>query len=221
MGVLKRVTRAIVKVGEGRGFVVAGDDHRRYVITAAHCLPHLPPALSFSSSAECTCKACLFDDGDAPNAFALPPDNIVFPDGRDGTVLLGINLIESEWHRYDDPTVYRVPGQSVWIISAHEFAHILQYKNGMTPDGPWQMEPHADFMAGWCLGRQQAEYRVEPKYIELLVKSLFEKGDTGFYDRDHHGEPEFRAAMVLAGLDAFKLDVKAAFDKGRKMADLK
>jgi hypothetical protein len=39
------------------------------------------------------------------------------------------------------------------LITAHEFGHILQYKMGMTPDGPWQMEPHADYMAGWYIGR--------------------------------------------------------------------
>src|SRR5262249_8857976 len=39
------------------------------------------------------------------------------------------------------------------IIVAHEFGHILQYKSGMAPDGPWQMEPHADFLAGWLLAR--------------------------------------------------------------------
>ena len=38
-----KVLKAIVNVGTARGFVVgAGDD--RYVITAAHCLPHLPSA---------------------------------------------------------------------------------------------------------------------------------------------------------------------------------
>lgn len=55
---LERAARAIVRVGDGRGFVV-GADHHRYVITAAHCLPHFPPALSFSSSRECTYQALL------------------------------------------------------------------------------------------------------------------------------------------------------------------
>jgi hypothetical protein len=36
----------MVTVGEGRGFVVEGK-YQRYVVTAAHCLPHLPEACSF------------------------------------------------------------------------------------------------------------------------------------------------------------------------------
>jgi hypothetical protein len=41
----REALRAIVAVGDGRGFVVQVDEHR-YVITAAHCLPDLPPARS-------------------------------------------------------------------------------------------------------------------------------------------------------------------------------
>ena len=41
----------------------------------------------------------------------------------------------------------------ILVITAHEFDHILQYKSGMVPDGPWQMEPHADFLAGWAIDR--------------------------------------------------------------------
>jgi hypothetical protein len=48
-------------------------------------------------------------------------------------------------------------------------------------------------------------------------------GDTLYNDPRHHGEPEFRAAMVRAGFDAafeLHLDVDAAFEKGKKMAGL-
>jgi hypothetical protein len=38
---LNQATAAIVRVGEGRGFIVQGD-RDRYVITAAHCLPFIP-----------------------------------------------------------------------------------------------------------------------------------------------------------------------------------
>ena len=56
------VTRAIVKVGNGRGFIVGYRmelprfrgrrifDHRRLVVTAGHCLPTLPRAFSADSS---------------------------------------------------------------------------------------------------------------------------------------------------------------------------
>jgi len=37
-----KVTKAVVKVGDGRGFIVEAK-RQRLVITAAHCLPHFPP----------------------------------------------------------------------------------------------------------------------------------------------------------------------------------
>src|SRR5262249_32119348 len=52
---LDRASRAVLRVGDGRGFVVAGaDESYRYVITAAHCLPWLPPCMSFSKLEECS-----------------------------------------------------------------------------------------------------------------------------------------------------------------------
>jgi hypothetical protein len=48
-----RWSRSVIRVGGGRGFVVGRDDER-FVITAAHCLPHLPPSMSFSGSIERT-----------------------------------------------------------------------------------------------------------------------------------------------------------------------
>jgi hypothetical protein len=43
---LEAARQAIVVVGEGRGFVV-DEQNPRLVITAAHCLPYLPPAAPF------------------------------------------------------------------------------------------------------------------------------------------------------------------------------
>jgi len=57
-------TRGVVSVGEARGFVVEGEEtlpggltrSRRYVITAAHNFPHLPPAYSASDTSARTYK---------------------------------------------------------------------------------------------------------------------------------------------------------------------
>jgi hypothetical protein len=38
-------TMGIVAVGDGRRFVVADKHDMAYIITASHCLPHLPPAI--------------------------------------------------------------------------------------------------------------------------------------------------------------------------------
>jgi hypothetical protein len=40
---LAETFKAVMKVGEARGFLIAHEE-RRLIITAAHCLPHLPPA---------------------------------------------------------------------------------------------------------------------------------------------------------------------------------
>ena len=34
----------MIRVGDARGFIVATEQGERFIITAAHCLPHLPPA---------------------------------------------------------------------------------------------------------------------------------------------------------------------------------
>ncbi|MBV8413263.1 MAG: hypothetical protein JOY64_36960, partial [Alphaproteobacteria bacterium] len=46
-------------------------------------------------------------------------------------------------------------------------------------------------------------------------------GDTQFGNRAHHGEPQFRAAMVRAGFRSANLDVDAAFAEGKKFAGLR
>jgi hypothetical protein len=56
-----QLRNAVVRVGHGRGFIVeAADCHiGRLVITAAHCLPRLPPAHPARSLKERTCKKLL------------------------------------------------------------------------------------------------------------------------------------------------------------------
>ncbi len=46
-------TLSVIRVGGGRGFVVGAEDER-FVITAAHFLPHFPPSVSFSTIEERT-----------------------------------------------------------------------------------------------------------------------------------------------------------------------
>ncbi len=86
--IIEKLKPGVVTVGYGRGFVVeaAGE---RLVITAAHCLPFLPPALS-SSGLEArtygpllaprgeeprTCAVCRFVDPIADIAVLGPLDN--------------------------------------------------------------------------------------------------------------------------------------------------
>lgn len=62
-------TRAVVTVGDGRGFIVKLN-RRRLVITAAHCLPELPPAHAASYTHERTYKELLAPLGTKPKVWA-------------------------------------------------------------------------------------------------------------------------------------------------------
>jgi hypothetical protein len=188
---------------------------------------------------------CAYDDSDSPNALATPQSLILSGElaGTDGTVMLGIKLFNRERSRCtmdSDKNIICGKNANQYIITAHEFGHILQYKFGMRPDGPWQMEPHADFLAGWAYARLRKgqvpmplpsgeklgvftgsimEILDNPLTFNEAVQTMFEKGDTGF-TTPSHGQPAMRAAMVRAGRDSTHLDVRAAFEKGRKLVGL-
>ena len=61
--------RAVITVGEGRGFVVEGG-RQRLVITAAHCLSHFPPCAAFSHPEERTYQDLLGPLGEPPKVWA-------------------------------------------------------------------------------------------------------------------------------------------------------
>ena len=68
--IIEMLTAGVITVGSARGFVVetAGE---RLVITAAHCLPFLPPAQSFFGPKELTYGPLLSPLGDEPRAWAV------------------------------------------------------------------------------------------------------------------------------------------------------
>jgi hypothetical protein len=164
-----------------------------------------------------------YDDA-FPNAYAVPPEKPQrFPDGPDGTVLLGMRLVAEEMKRGTWSLVMGAgqPGQeSLLLILAHEWAHILQFKRRVRD--AWQMEPHADFLAGWFFALRFPGEFVAIRDLENAAKTMFDKGDQGFYDRPSHGKPDFRARMVRAGYQAGQqgLDLNAAFARGKKLAGL-
>src|SRR4026208_1891700 len=62
--------RAVITVGDGRGFVVEGSRGKLCVITAAHCLPELPPAHAASRTGERTYANLLGRIGESPAVYA-------------------------------------------------------------------------------------------------------------------------------------------------------
>ena len=65
----KQWLSAVVRVGDGRGFVVENDDER-LVITAMHCLPELPIAHGASYIEERTYRGLLGPVGDGQTVWA-------------------------------------------------------------------------------------------------------------------------------------------------------
>jgi hypothetical protein len=68
--IFETLTAGVVTAGSGRGFVVDGAGER-LVITAAQCLPFLPPAQSFLGPMQRIYGPLLAPLGDAPRAWAV------------------------------------------------------------------------------------------------------------------------------------------------------
>ena len=68
--IFETLTAGVVTAGSGRGFVVEGASER-LVITAAQCLPFLPPVQSFFEPKECLLGPLLAPLGEAPRVWAV------------------------------------------------------------------------------------------------------------------------------------------------------
>jgi hypothetical protein len=124
------------------------------------------------------------------NAFATS-DRYFSPD-HDGTVLMGMRLMQSEMDSVDGNGQHRIT-----CVLAHEYAHIYQIKKSHLRAMPqtWR-ELHADFLAGWYLGYRSVEgLQIGSKTSDALL----EKGDYAFNDPNHHGTPDQRLIMTLEG----------------------
>jgi hypothetical protein len=90
---------AIIKVGEGRGFLVEYSPWPHQVITAAHCLPHLPSAHGASYAKERTYANLLGPRDGLPTVLA----ECVFVDPiADIAVLAAPVGLYEEFEDYDD-----------------------------------------------------------------------------------------------------------------------
>lgn len=128
----------------------------------------------------------IIDDLQSPNAFAYRG---VTDPGFYGTIYLGINLLRDELFSMDKGNL------AVVGIMAHEFAHILQWRNQSRLFGKYR-ELHADFLAGYYLGvKNYIPYRD----LCAFASSLFTKGDYNFWNPDHHGTPQERVDVMNIG----------------------
>jgi hypothetical protein len=138
-----------------------------------------------------------FLNDELANAFFTPtkfPARIL-EDGGDpnmsvtGSVFFSIPLLMKEF-RDTNGSLMSVPA-----ILAHEFAHAMQFNNRFPYQGKWR-ELHADYMAGWFIAHR-GRFRSQNAWQAMI--SFYQKGDTNFFDADHHGTPEERAAAFYSG----------------------
>jgi hypothetical protein len=149
-----------------------------------------------------------FIDDSSPNAFAVPDSYVP---NTQGTVFLGLNLMNSEFASAD------YGGVAVAGICAHECGHVFQMQNGYMQSlaGPTAqlIELHADFLAGYYLGRDGSHSR---DHVELFARSLFSRGDYNYNNQTHHGTPDQRVRAMHEGysIGAQRTDVYQAGQYG-------
>jgi hypothetical protein len=133
----------------------------------------------------------IIDDVEGPNAFALDRTLVA---NTQGTVLFGTQLMTEELDTVRG-------GNAVAGIAAHECAHIFQYFSRFgdeltrNQDTARTMELHADFLAGYYLGRDGTS----TEHIDVFAESLYRKGDWDFNSQHHHGTPDERVDAMERG----------------------
>ena len=147
----------------------------------------------------------LIDDSQSPNAWATP--EITESRGPDGTVMYGVNFMRMEFQRGG------IQGFGVLAIMAHEFAHIAQFKNDLTPQGKGA-ELMADYLAGWYLARRSSEIATN---LYISAKTFYGIGDYGFNSPGHHGTPGERLAAFRAGVETRHSSREEALKSGYMM----
>src|SRR5580698_3066119 len=136
-----------------------------------------------------------FDDYDGENAFATPATKL---NRADGTVPFGKRYFLHAMAVPESPEV------GIIATCAHEFGHIVQYKNKLqkrlTAGQPTvkRLELHADFFAGYFAGARKLE---KPEFpAAVFAANRYSHGDFAT-NTTHHGTPEERAAAVVRGFE--------------------
>jgi hypothetical protein len=123
----------------------------------------------------------------SPNAQATDEQLL---DRTDGTVMFGLTLLQQLMQR-------ERPDASIVAVCAHEYGHILSYKNGMirqlapTRDEVFRAEQFADFMAGYYAGTRKLESPTFPAVVFATTQRFYGGGD--------HGSGQQRGEAVQTG----------------------
>jgi hypothetical protein len=90
-----RWLQSVIKVGGGRGFVMADGQENLVIVTAAYCLPHLPPADAMSYTEERTYEGLLGRLGDELSISA----QVLFVDPVTDIAILGTPDNQEMWEQ--------------------------------------------------------------------------------------------------------------------------
>jgi hypothetical protein len=140
-----------------------------------------------------------YDDIDLKNAnaFATPHSRL---DRSDGTVLIGINLLQDLRRSKESPEI------GVVAVCAHEFGHILQYKYGLDEKvnqgqpNVKRSELQADYFVGYFVGLRKLEKPTFPAAVAALTQYRFGSEDKN--SPDYHGSQKERGDAVVKGFEA-------------------
>jgi hypothetical protein len=138
--IFEELTSGVITVGDGRGFVVEGAGER-LVITAAHCLPFLPPAQSFFEYKERTYGPLLARFGDQPCAWAVcrfvdpiadiavlgPPDN---PHADEYKAVTATATALSIGDALRNPVNFWIPGRLLSLDTRRWFSCTVRHFGG-------------------------------------------------------------------------------------------
>lgn len=137
-----------------------------------------------------------FEENGSPNALASSIDFLGQSDPSnsrpDGTVLLGLNLLD-QLMGFDIH-----PDAAVVAVCAHEFGHILSFRNGMIRElkpnkdtSPFRAEQFADFISGYYAGVRKLE---DPDFPAVVFTHAIET-----YGGGAHGTSIQRTEAVMEG----------------------
>jgi hypothetical protein len=138
-----------------------------------------------------------YDDHDDENAYATEAVRLT---NADGTVLFGQRLLKRLLALRENPDI------AVAAVCAHEFGHILQYKQKLVDrvskgqTSVKRTELQADFFAGYFAGLRKRERPEFPAAVFALTQ--YNSGDDMLNDPDHHGTPDERGAAISRGYEA-------------------
>jgi hypothetical protein len=157
-------------------------------------------------------KYFFYNDGTRKNARATAA-RIGGHSMPDGTVMFGRGLFQELLSKFGQHVAGEV---AVMAVTAHEWAHILQFRT-QAGNPAWKYpELHADFLSGWYMANR---WRMQwgSFGLQSAMQQMWEMGDTDYHNPDHHGTNQERLVAFMEGtkMGLANATVQQAFFQGK------